>query len=91
MDRNYALEPEEIAAGIVLACQSHPVTETVSPRLRRLTNGPNLGSVRPPGAKPRERAATRGPNLGERAAAPMGRTHGAQSLGLRVLSACVGR
>ena len=30
MDRNYALEPEEVAAGIVLACQSHPVTETVS-------------------------------------------------------------
>ena len=30
MDRNYALEPEEIAAGIVLACQSHPVTPTVS-------------------------------------------------------------
>lgn len=29
MDRNYALEPEEIAAGIVLACQSHPVTDTV--------------------------------------------------------------
>ena len=30
MDRNYALEPEEIAAGIVLACQSHPVTDTVA-------------------------------------------------------------
>lgn len=30
MDRNYALEPEEVAAGIVLACQSHPVTEAVS-------------------------------------------------------------
>jgi ring-1,2-phenylacetyl-CoA epoxidase subunit PaaE len=29
MDRNYALEPEEVAAGIVLACQSHPVTATV--------------------------------------------------------------
>lgn len=29
MDRNYALEPEEIRAGIVLACQSHPVTDTV--------------------------------------------------------------
>jgi ring-1,2-phenylacetyl-CoA epoxidase subunit PaaE len=29
MDRNYALEPEEIAAGIVLACQSHPVTDEV--------------------------------------------------------------
>jgi len=30
MDRNYALEPEEIEAGIVLACQSHPVTDTVT-------------------------------------------------------------
>ena len=30
MDRNYALEPEEVAAGIVLACQSHPVTDTVA-------------------------------------------------------------
>jgi ring-1,2-phenylacetyl-CoA epoxidase subunit PaaE len=30
MDRNYALEPEEIAAGIVLACQSHPVTDEVT-------------------------------------------------------------
>lgn len=29
MDRNYALEPDEIAAGVVLACQSHPVTERV--------------------------------------------------------------
>src|SRR3954465_469688 len=26
MDRNYALEPEEVAAGIVLACQSPPLT-----------------------------------------------------------------
>ena len=30
MDRNYALEPEEVAAGIVLACQSHPMTATVA-------------------------------------------------------------
>jgi ring-1,2-phenylacetyl-CoA epoxidase subunit PaaE len=30
MDRNYALEPEEIASGIVLACQSHPITATVA-------------------------------------------------------------
>lgn len=30
MDRNYALEPEELARGIVLACQSHPVTPTVA-------------------------------------------------------------
>jgi ring-1,2-phenylacetyl-CoA epoxidase subunit PaaE len=29
MDRNFALEPEETQAGYVLACQSHPVTETV--------------------------------------------------------------
>ncbi|MDJ1131607.1 2Fe-2S iron-sulfur cluster-binding protein [Streptomyces iconiensis] len=30
MDRNYALEPEELDAGYVLACQSHPVTPVVS-------------------------------------------------------------
>ncbi len=30
MDRNYALEPDEVAAGLVLACQSHPVTDTVT-------------------------------------------------------------
>jgi ring-1,2-phenylacetyl-CoA epoxidase subunit PaaE len=30
MDRNYALEPDEIEAGVVLACQSHPVTEAVT-------------------------------------------------------------
>ncbi|GGM81082.1 phenylacetic acid degradation protein [Terrabacter tumescens] len=30
MDRNYALEPEEVEAGILLACQSHPVTDQVS-------------------------------------------------------------
>ncbi|GGX12611.1 phenylacetic acid degradation protein [Streptomyces malachitofuscus] len=29
MDRNFALESEETEAGYVLACQSHPVTETV--------------------------------------------------------------
>ena len=29
MERNYALEPDELAAGYVLACQSRPVTETV--------------------------------------------------------------
>ena len=29
MDRNYALEPEEVAAGVVLACQAHPVSDTV--------------------------------------------------------------
>ncbi len=29
MDRNYALEPEELDAGYVLACQSHPTTEKV--------------------------------------------------------------
>lgn len=30
MERNYALEPEEVAAGLVLACQSHPVTDEVT-------------------------------------------------------------
>ena len=30
MDRNYALETDEIAAGVVLACQSHPTTPTVT-------------------------------------------------------------
>ena len=29
MDVNYALEPEEVAAGFVLACQSHPLTDRV--------------------------------------------------------------
>ena len=29
MDRNYALEPDEIEIGFVLACQSHPVTDEV--------------------------------------------------------------
>jgi ring-1,2-phenylacetyl-CoA epoxidase subunit PaaE len=29
MDRNYALEPEELERGLVLACQSHPVTDEV--------------------------------------------------------------
>lgn len=29
MDRNYALEPEEVAAGIILPCQAHPLTERV--------------------------------------------------------------
>ncbi len=29
MDRNFALEQEELDAGYVLACQSHPVTEKV--------------------------------------------------------------
>ncbi len=28
MERNYALEPDEVAAGFVLACQSHPVGDT---------------------------------------------------------------
>ena len=30
MDTNYALEPEEVARGMVLTCQSHPVTERVT-------------------------------------------------------------
>jgi ring-1,2-phenylacetyl-CoA epoxidase subunit PaaE len=29
MDRNFALEEDEVGAGYVLACQSHPVTESV--------------------------------------------------------------
>lgn len=29
MDVNYALEPDELAAGVVLTCQSHPVTDQV--------------------------------------------------------------
>ncbi|MEV6104436.1 2Fe-2S iron-sulfur cluster-binding protein [Streptomyces sp. NPDC051940] len=29
MDRNFALEPDEVEGGYVLACQSHPVTEKV--------------------------------------------------------------
>ncbi|MEE1939486.1 2Fe-2S iron-sulfur cluster-binding protein [Streptomyces sp. TRM 70361] len=29
MDRHFALEPEEVSAGYVLACQSHPVTGAV--------------------------------------------------------------
>lgn len=29
MERNYALEADELAAGYVLACQSHPVTEAL--------------------------------------------------------------
>jgi ring-1,2-phenylacetyl-CoA epoxidase subunit PaaE len=29
MDKNYTLEPAEIAAGFVLTCQSHPVSERV--------------------------------------------------------------
>jgi ring-1,2-phenylacetyl-CoA epoxidase subunit PaaE len=30
MRRNYALEPDEVAAGYVLTCQSLPVTDTVT-------------------------------------------------------------
>ncbi len=30
MDSNYALEPDEIARGYVLTCQSHPVTDAVT-------------------------------------------------------------
>ncbi|MES2645452.1 MAG: 1,2-phenylacetyl-CoA epoxidase subunit PaaE [Bacteroidota bacterium] len=29
MDLNYGLEPDEVAAGYILTCQSHPITETV--------------------------------------------------------------
>ena len=48
MERNYALEPEEVAAGIVLACQAHPVTDAVEPRLRRLTPSPPTGRTARP-------------------------------------------
>jgi ring-1,2-phenylacetyl-CoA epoxidase subunit PaaE len=30
MDRNFALEPDDLAAGFVLTCQSHPLTERVT-------------------------------------------------------------
>lgn len=30
MDRNYALEPEEVSTGFILTCQSHPRTPTVT-------------------------------------------------------------
>jgi ring-1,2-phenylacetyl-CoA epoxidase subunit PaaE len=30
MDRNYALEPDEVERGVVLACQAHPVSSTVT-------------------------------------------------------------
>jgi ring-1,2-phenylacetyl-CoA epoxidase subunit PaaE len=29
MDRNYALEPEELEAGYILTCQSHPRTPKI--------------------------------------------------------------
>jgi ring-1,2-phenylacetyl-CoA epoxidase subunit PaaE len=29
MDSNYALEPDEVDAGYVLTCQSHPTTDRV--------------------------------------------------------------
>jgi ring-1,2-phenylacetyl-CoA epoxidase subunit PaaE len=29
MDRNFALEKSEVAAGFVLSCQAHPLTERV--------------------------------------------------------------
>ena len=30
MDINYALEPDEVEAGYILTCQSHPKTERVA-------------------------------------------------------------
>jgi ring-1,2-phenylacetyl-CoA epoxidase subunit PaaE len=29
MDVNYALEPEEVAQGFILTCQSHPISENI--------------------------------------------------------------
>jgi ring-1,2-phenylacetyl-CoA epoxidase subunit PaaE len=29
MDKNYRLEPQDVAAGYVLTCQAHPLTERV--------------------------------------------------------------
>ncbi|MGB0425255.1 MAG: 2Fe-2S iron-sulfur cluster-binding protein, partial [Flavobacteriales bacterium] len=29
MDLNYSLEPDEVAAGFILTCQSHPKTDEV--------------------------------------------------------------
>jgi hypothetical protein len=29
MDKNYSLEPDELARGFVLSCQSHPVSDRV--------------------------------------------------------------
>ena len=29
MDKNYSLEPDELARGFVLSCQSHPVSDWV--------------------------------------------------------------
>jgi ring-1,2-phenylacetyl-CoA epoxidase subunit PaaE len=29
MDRNFTLEPQEIAQGFVLTCQAHPVSDRV--------------------------------------------------------------
>jgi ring-1,2-phenylacetyl-CoA epoxidase subunit PaaE len=43
MRRNYALEPEEVAAGHVLTCQSLPVPDRVMRRLRRI--GTSAGVV----------------------------------------------
>ena len=36
MARNYALEPDEVAAGYVLTCQSSPTTDELDRRLRRM-------------------------------------------------------
>ena len=37
MTENYALEPDELERGYVLTCQSHPTSDRVVVRLRRLT------------------------------------------------------
>ncbi len=35
MERNFALDKNEVAAGFILTCQAHPLTERVTLVLRR--------------------------------------------------------
>ena len=46
MARNYALEPDEVAAGYVLTCQASPVTDERHGRLRRVGFGTQLRPIR---------------------------------------------
>ena len=75
MTRNYALEPEEIAAGLVLACQSHPVSrrsarislissEPVSARSKRAGDRKSMSSrLRPCWTRSATISPTTGTNL----------------------------